>query len=242
MIRAFITLVLSVSLCSAAIPWMFWPGQNEITSGLIRWYKFNEGSGTDVFDSSPSAKHGTLVNSPIWTNSLNGVGKSLYFSRTLSNYVDTATNAIGIKTVSFWINPATTNSGYIVTGYASSGGGNGFATLMSGPTNFQAGSLFVNDMTATNAIPQTNTWIFISSIIQNGANGKIYTNGVLLYSGTCSTEIATTNRIRIGGRWNAANVAQSSGVLFEGFIDDVRIYNRALSDSEMLSLYRNGPR
>ena len=38
----------------------------DIVSGLVGWWKFDEGSGTSAYDSSGSGNTGTLGNSPTW--------------------------------------------------------------------------------------------------------------------------------------------------------------------------------
>jgi len=64
----------------------------------------------------------------------------------------------------------------------------------------------------------------------------IYTNGVLVPSPT------STSGFGIGNSVDAAYIGSRSDNLgyFNGFIDDVRIYNRALSSDEILKLYNGG--
>ena len=79
-----------------------------------------------------------------------------------------------------------------------------------------------------------NEWIFITGVIQNGVL-KIYKNGILKntsrnYTGIIFPEDGNAP-LNIGTR--------DLGEFFMGRIDDVRIYSRALSDDEILALYRS---
>ena len=66
--------------------------------------------------------------------------------------------------------------------------------------------------------------------------GKInaYIDGKLIQNTYGKTNYQPTNApLEIGHWWSSNNFTR----LFNGLIDEVRIYNRALSDSEILSLY-----
>ena len=43
------------------------PGNLNGVTGLVAWYKMNEGSGTSVADSSPNSNAATLIHAPSWT-------------------------------------------------------------------------------------------------------------------------------------------------------------------------------
>lgn len=77
-----------------------------------------------------------------------------------------------------------------------------------------------------------NEWIFITGVF-DGTNVKIYKNGVLRdtdpLSGYSIIFQDGTAPVRIG--------TSDSDSFFKGSIDEVRIYNRALSDAEILEIY-----
>ena len=65
----------------------------------------------------------------------------------------------------------------------------------------------------------------------DGSNVKLYWNGVLVATEPHSGSIYTNNQpVRISGYSNGAEI-------FNGLIDEVRIYNRALTESEIQRLY-----
>jgi hypothetical protein len=77
----------------------------------------------------------------------------------------------------------------------------------------------------TSAIP-LNAWTHLASTY-DGANLRVYVNGVLAGTTAVTGAIGgTANPLRIGGNlpW---------GEYFNGLIDEVRVYNRALAASEI---------
>jgi hypothetical protein len=89
------------------------------------------------------------------------------------------------------------------------------------------------------AIAPLNTWSHVAVTYDNGLV-KTYLNGTLVhtYNGT-GTLLTSTTELRIGGR---QLTDLQSGFLqnFDGRIDEVFIYNQALSAVEMLQLYNAG--
>lgn len=101
------------------------------------------------------------------------------------------------------------------------------------------GSGTVNfSITSTSAV-NTDKWIHVAAI--NGGTGtvgaRLYINGIeeasqASYSGNTAT---TWDRFGIG-----ATIRSTIGTYFNGCMDDVRLYNRALTASEVRSLYLCG--
>jgi hypothetical protein len=81
------------------------------------------------------------------------------------------------------------------------------------------------DILGASALP-LNTWTHLA-MTYDGANMRLYVNGALVTTRAATGNIvATGNPLRIGG--NAA-----WGEYFAGQIDEVRIYNRALTQAEI---------
>ena len=76
----------------------------------------------------------------------------------------------------------------------------------------------------------TNTWTHLT-LTYNGSALTLYQNGVAVatsnVSGTLSSD---TETLQIGG--------SQFGEYFKGLIDEVRVYSRALSDSEIQTIYQ----
>jgi RHS repeat-associated protein len=84
----------------------------------------------------------------------------------------------------------------------------------------------------TGSIAPLNQWTHITVVYDNGII-KTYINGGLVHtyagSGVIGDAITAQNDLRIGGR-------QVTSQHFQGRIDEVRVYNRALSASEVATL------
>ena len=90
-------------------------------------------------------------------------------------------------------------------------------------------------MTSTAATPPLNEWVHITCVYDSVAYTKsIYMNGLLdrtvSLTGTSKVIGATTHNTYIGARANSGNTGRES--YFTGMIDEVRMYNRALSAGE----------
>ena len=73
-----------------------------------------------------------------------------------------------------------------------------------------------------------NKWVHLVILRANGVY-KFYWNGSVRTSGTINYTPATPTKFTIG--------SLGSQDYFKGSLDDIRIYNRVLTDSEILSLY-----
>ena len=75
-------------------------------SGLVAYWKFDEGSGTTVADSSGNGNTGTLVNGPLWT--AGRVGNALFFDGIDDNVTVPDSTSLDLSssfTLSAWVNP-----------------------------------------------------------------------------------------------------------------------------------------
>src|SRR5262249_32298007 len=91
------------------------------------------------------------------------------------------------------------------------------------------------DEQTTNAVCQPsplpiNTWSHVS-VTYNGSTLTLYRNGVAVATSNASgTFSPTTGTLQIGG--------SQFGEYFQGFIDEIRIYNRGLSNAEIQTIYQ----
>jgi hypothetical protein len=207
-------------------------------SGLIAAYGFNEGSGTTTADATGNGHTGTLQGAT-WTTA-GKYGGALSFNGSTS-YVDLGNAAdlqtTGSMTWSAWIF-ATSNppdDGQIIA--KSNGAGWQLKTTPdTGQHTFGVGvsptssSLTQRYSTTVRAL---NTWYHVAGVYDATARTlNIYVNGALdngVLSGTvpASQFNAASENVTIGRR--------TGGFYFAGTIDEVRLYNRALSQTEIQS-------
>lgn len=207
------------------------------TSNLVAAYGFNENTGTSANDNSGNNNHGTLTNGPTWTAS-GRFGSAIAFdgSNDLVNVNDA--NSLDLTngmTLEAWVYP-TNLTGY-KTIISKERATNAFAYTLaannstSGSANQRPNArirIGSNNriVTGTSKLP-LNTWTHIATTY-DGAIMRLYINGVQVSTlATTGNITTTTNMLRIGGSPNLG--AQ----YFAGRIDEVRIYNRALSAAEV---------
>ena len=100
------------------------------------------------------------------------------------------------------------------------------------------GSAWIRNNNLTLTAGELNTWVHFAGVIKAGTGGyiKVYKNGVEITPQTnVSTAISHLTTFDIGRAYTAA------GRYFNGLIDAVRIYNRALSADEISHIYAAGP-
>jgi hypothetical protein len=153
-------------------------------------------------------------------------------------------------TISVWINPATVlplSSGAfkMVAGKYDGLGGNEYAiTLLGNKVRFSAstsGAAYVSSTTATSLVP--HTWYHVVGVY-DGANLQIYLDGAADGTPTALTGTLanTTHTLTIG----AAHIIPPGfpgpyfGDFFDGVIDELRLYDRALSEEEIAALHDYG--
>ena len=203
---------------------------------LVVAYNFNEGSGTIVRDASGHGITGNIFGAT-WTSG-GRYGNALSFNGSTS-YVDLGNPALlqitGSMTWSAWVKPAANppNDGQIVaksdnlSGWqlktSPDTGPHTFGSAVSGGTN-----AFAQRYSTT--VRSLNVWYYVAGVYNAaGRTLDIYVNGVrdngALIGTIPASQVNSAVNMNIGRR--------SGGYYFNGIIDEVRIYNRALSQSEI---------
>ncbi|MFA6198746.1 MAG: LamG domain-containing protein, partial [Patescibacteria group bacterium] len=231
------------SLSKPNLPGVLSYGSNQAlsplynTSGLVGYWNFDEGTGTVALDSSGNNNTGTIYGPPAWINGK--VGKALVFNGT-TNYVSagngSAVNITSSLTLATW---AMLTSQSIVGTFISKGNYNagraGYVFYpMYSPPKFGVGVELQGVSPANLLTPSYtldfNQWYFVA-ITRDGSKTSIYVDGSLVAQQSATGAIITnTDNLTIGN---------DSGLAYphKGYLDDVRVYNRALSPGEIRSLY-----
>ncbi|MCF7865652.1 MAG: LamG domain-containing protein [Candidatus Pacebacteria bacterium] len=220
---------------------------SSLDTGLVGLWSFDGkdmNGTTTAYDRSGSGNNGTLTNGP--TPAIGKMGQALSFDGT-NDYVSADTtplDSLTTMTASFWINSQdlTTNYLRIMQKGDSSGATKGFGIVVSGTDGKLVGFYQPNYTTGeirarTSITLSSNQWYFVTMTYDGVSTLKIYINGVDVSETSTSPDInwaAGANAFAIGRR------AGASSSYFKGSLDDIRIYNRALSASEIKSLYNLG--
>jgi RHS repeat-associated protein len=227
------------------------------TSGLVGYWKFDENSGTTAADSSGNGNTGTLQSGPSWAT---GHSNSAINFDGVDDYVKIKNGKISSATagtISAWVKLSSLiNAAKIVSyGGASAAsvqgllglevrqdGSNYYFSVISVPYD---GCGFVNSAHGSTVL-QAGAWYHLA-LTSNGSSWQLYVNGV---AETMTTQYGSGNTGRWFGNTTAAspdktyigatrfNGTDSSSL--NGLIDEVRIYDRALSGSEIIALAGNG--
>ena len=191
--------------------------------GLVAHWKFDDGSGGTAIDSA-GTNNGTLNGDPNWTTgriggalSFDGAGDYVVAASVAPLTGDTLTAQAWIRTSEYagiW-NPIITQNA----------GANGYYFLVSSssPAFYLAvGASFVQAISpeAINA----DQWYHVAGT-NDGSNMKLYIDGKLQDSAASTGFLGVSGNINIG-------CEPVSPLYYYGLIDDVRIYNRAVSELE----------
>ena len=217
-------------------------GSGTVASpGLVGYWKFDDASGTTAVDSSGVGNTGTLVNGPTWTTGK--IGSALAFNG-LSNYVSVASkpalNAFPL-TVGVWLKTSTADGVRGVVTKYNGGVYNGYNVFLNNGNlcawYIRDTSNFVYDGSGCPFnVPgyNDNQWHHVVYVV-DAAGGRLYVDGVqkgsLGWTGSAGAP-TTTEPVQIGRYTGAFNGVE----YFPGLLDDVRIYNTALSASDVLAL------
>ncbi|MFD0468328.1 LamG-like jellyroll fold domain-containing protein [Nonomuraea thailandensis] len=195
--------------------------------GLVAAYGMNENAGSTLTDSA-GANTGTLTNTT-WT-ATGKYGPALSFNGT-SSWV-TVNDAPNLRlttgmTLEAWVNPTTVNSWRTVIMKQYTGD---LAYVLSAGSDSNRPHTVIHTTgevgTGGTASLPLNTWTHLAATY-DGTTLRLYVNGALTSERAAGGPIRTDNGVlRIGGNslW---------GEHFNGLIDEVRIYNRALSTTEI---------
>jgi len=209
-----------------------WLDTDSSSDPLVAWYKLDDGSGTTAADSSSAYDNdGTLVGVPEWVSGhING---GLDFNG-VSDYVDCSND------VSLDITDAVTLTAWVDTNDCNNGEHN--------PYVGKGDSSYAIKHHTSNSIQffiYDGTWYTVNCLIDDSFNDewhhvagtydgmqlKLYVDGILSgvtnHIGSISTN---TYNVNIGRN------SEATDRFYEGLIDDVRIYDKALSQAEIVSI------
>ncbi|MFA5863340.1 MAG: LamG-like jellyroll fold domain-containing protein [Phycisphaerae bacterium] len=199
-------------------------------SALKCYWKLDNTSGTTAVDSSGIGNVGTTYNSPSWvtgkiSNCLSFDGSNDYVQKTSASSLPAA-NAN--QTECFWFyvssNPSAKKTALAVTG-SSSAVNIGFVS--SSGMKFGVWK-YNNTVLVKAAMPAAGAWHH-AAYTKSGSTNTLYIDGSPVNTSTTSTNTASATTI------NAGRTA-SGAYYWPGKLDEIRIYNRALSATEIAAL------
>ena len=210
----------------------------DITTGLIGYWNMDETSGTTLKDSSGKNRNATLQNTSAMAGITGQINGALDFNGTDTFAVVPHNSELVLTdqaTIALWVNPR---------GF---GGGNGYGRIIRKGINYdmillgssQAPVFFGVNKAAysgPNTSVELNTWqhfvfTFKKGVVQFYKNGQPLGNPI---NGTLAA--GTTDALVIGNYGADLSIAR----VFDGLMDDLGLWNRALRADEVLGIYNNG--
>lgn len=211
----------------------------DLEAGLIAYYPFDGNAN----DESGNSLNGTIEGAQLTTDRHDTVNSAFLFSNDLDVITVNDNDLLDITselTISAWIKLTSGNiNGSRIVDKIISGTGQGFLLDLYNPSNNSSEITntirFIGQEGLTNITQQevkTGEWTHILSSYKAGLV-RIYINGTLVSETTESTNelLVNSEDLQIGN-----NIYGSGSLLyspFRGKIDDVRIYNRALTSAEV---------
>ncbi len=202
--------------------------------GLIGYWSFDEGKGDVVKDTSGNDNHGKLIRNPKWVDGK--FGKALLFDGAQRQKVEiphsdsfaTITDAV---TIEAWVNPANFNQ-WVSLGVK----GDITYGMFINPAAFvrihYSGGNTLD--TPGNAI-KANEWTHVVGTY-DGKTVRIYLNGKMSAEKNAGDKIPANNAtFVIGG-------TQESRDWYTGMIDEVKLYNRGLTEAEIRKALEGPPK
>ena len=213
---------------------------SNLYAGLVAFYPFN-GNANDAVGTN----NGIVFGATLASDRFGNTNQAYYFNGT-NNYIQLPASApvFGSEdfTISMWFNPLTYPDPAIqlqAACFLISKGQNNFE-LATGSATSATGMHFLprfasgNDWNTPASTYQTNVWQHVVAIYEPSTMMvQVYLNGIsLALAGPANTPVGLDNSTP------ASLGLRTDGTLaFNGFIDEVRIYNRALSSNDVQQLY-----
>ena len=239
-----LTAILITSMSFAQVP-------NYVpTNGLVGWWPFNGNAN----DESGNGNNGT-VNGATLTSDRNGIANKAYSFDGIDDYINILFSSSlhgQTGTINVWIK----TNGIFTTQksiFSQSSGRPQLVAESQGESGNQSTNSAAIQWKATNGLfpcAQSNSAVDISEWLMITANYssdtfKIYINGIneTITNTALTQDNCSQNNFQIGGFYQTnSNCGSSIGFsqMFDGFIDDICIWNRALTDCEIKNLYNGG--
>jgi hypothetical protein len=209
-------------------------------AGLVGYWPFDEGVGTVTVDASGNGHTGVLVNGPEWTD-----GPALDFDGA-DDYVDVGSFSVpgNALTITAWIqaqelaNCPSTDCRIVAkaTGTAEEAHYFMLSTIDSGGTprlrfRIKTGGVTATLVATSGELPE-DQWLHAAAVY-DGSEMRLYLDAVPVGSAAESGSLSVDDGIPV---WIGGSPGGASERPWDGLLDEVRIYDRALSAAEILAL------
>jgi len=204
----------------------------ELGQALAGHWKLDEASGSVASDSAGS-NDGTVNGTGTWTTG--EIDGALSFDG--DDYVEADGLCADIAgsnfTLAAWMKSNSASTQQFIASFNTSTGDN--RVLLGHPAGSANLQIFDGSYHDSGTVVVDDTWHHVAYTLDNANNIlTVYVDGSDVDSFSSSVSILTSDLFTLGQEYDAGPVASD---YYIGIIDDVRVYNRVLSETEILSLY-----
>ena len=217
----------------------------DFSSNLVAYWKLDDGSGTTAVDSSGNGHDGTVTGNPAWQSSAKIAGGLDFETTDGVDRIDVGTFDLSGSGVSIaaWIRweNGFSDSRIVIKSNSNNGADQlwGMTVTSNGRVDFRirVGGTFVQ-LDSADGATTSGQWHHVAGTY-DGTTMRLYIDG---------TEVASTAH-KVGGAVDqdasapvALGDSPQGSRTFDGVMDDVRIYDRALSEKDIATLHAWSPK
>lgn len=203
---------------------------SSASADIIHHWKLDESSGV-IADDAQNNQDGT-VNSGTWVPTGGKIDGALDLKMSNLDYVDVGSDLLGQTfTVTAWIKGASFASGVhnVIFSQYSEDPGRFYMDVYDGNFGIYQGD---GPGVVSGSALNPDQWYHVA-FVKDGANGTGYLDGASDFTTAAMVDIDTAGAFcRIGAR----DFGTGPGNVFDGLVDDVRIYNTALSQGDIQAI------
>ena len=205
-------------------------------AALIGHWTFDEGSGTTAADSSGNGFTATTTGATTWIPGVSGnaANNPKFTIAAVASSLLALADGTSAFTISLWANTTTSDDFAILAGFEGTGGSGDRYGIKTSSGNLQ---ISPGGVVADANLPTTSAgeWIHIVAVNDPGAgNSKIYVNGA--QSGPDGSVLSLSSSV---SEWTMGTYWNSNAYDYTGALDDVQVYDEALSPGDVAFLFGN---
>ncbi len=210
----------------------------DVTNGLVAWWPFNGNANSNV-----GPYNGTVYGATP-SDGQNGQPNGAYSFSGAGDYISIPAGFTDLSngfTISVWAKPTASSS---FARFLDFGVGQANQNILFARTSTSndleldianGANSFIGVVKTTSGPIVNNQWVLYTATMNSTGTMTIYKNGGVVATANGSLPLVVTRTSNFIGRSN-----WPSDSYYQGSMDDMRVYNRALSASEILQLFNNG--
>ena len=214
----------------------------DIKTDLVAWYDLEEASGTRS-DAHTNSLDLTVNGSGIGSATGqvgDAVNKTLAGTESLYHADDALFDITGDMTIAGWMNFSSATDNFALAGkWLGSGNQRSYLVYKgNGATSINllvSGDGSTNDLSLASGSLSLNTWYFIVAKVVAGGTSTLYVDNSSVATGTAPSSIYNSSARFELFSFNTGTISTK-----QGLIDSLGIWNRALSSSEITTLWNSG--